>query len=68
MFTGSWKTKLFGIAGLLVSTWQLIGAPILDSDPLTNPQWPTFLATATTAIGVIFARDNNKTSEDIGIK
>lgn len=68
MFKGSWKTTAFGIGGLLASAWALIGSPLLDSDPLTLPNYTAFASTALTAVGVIFARDNNKTSEDVGAK
>lgn len=62
----SWKTTAAGIAALLA----LIGnaaAALLDDDPETNPDWNS-LGVAFVAVGSMFARDNNVSSEESGAK
>ena len=61
---GSWKTTLLGVLALLGALVQVTTA-LLDNDPETKPNFE-ILATAAAGIGLIFARDNNKTSEDVG--
>lgn len=63
----SWKTTLLGIGSLLGIAADVIRA-LIDGDPLTNPDWTLVFAGATAAIGLIFARDNDKSSEDVGAK
>lgn len=41
---------------------------VFDGDPLTNVNWETFFPELLALVGVIFARDNNKSSEDVGLK
>lgn len=36
---------------------------MLDSDPLTNPDYSTWIAAAIALVGMVFARDNDVTSE-----
>ena len=62
---GSWKTSGTGIAALLTIIGTVAKA-LLDNDPATNVDWATTMPGALAAIGLIFARDNNKSSEDVG--
>ena len=39
-----------------------------DGKPETNPDWTIVIAAVTTGLGLIFARDNNVTSEKAGAK
>jgi hypothetical protein len=64
----SWKTTLCGILGAVAAAITLVAQPLLDSDPNTVPQWGTFLAAAAAAMGLVLARDNDKSSEDVGAK
>jgi len=64
----SWKTKLCGVLGIVASAITMIAQPILDGIPSTEPQWTAFATAAATAIGLLFARDNDKTSEQVGAK
>jgi hypothetical protein len=41
---------------------------MLDSDPATNPDWSVVIATVTAGFGLLFARDNNVSSEEAGAK
>ena len=61
----SWKTTVMGICTVLGAIAAAAKA-ILDSDPATNPDWPLVIGAITTGLGLIFARDNNKTSADVG--
>ena len=64
----SWKTTLCGILGILAAAINLIAIPLLDADPVTTANFGGFLAIAVPAIGLLFARDNNVTSEQAGAK
>jgi hypothetical protein len=67
----SWKTTVFGLVAA-------IGAGILAAmetgtlDPATLPPWLKGMAALASVIGTaclgVFARDNNKSSEDVGAK
>lgn len=63
----SWKTTVTGIAALLTVIGGAATA-LLDGNPATNPDWTLLIAAVTTAFGLIFARDNKVTSEDVGAK
>jgi hypothetical protein len=64
----SWKTTLCGILGAIAAAITLVAQPMLDADPNTAPQWGAFAAAAAAALGLVFARDNDKSSEDVGAK
>ena len=63
----SWTTTLLGIAGaVLILATQAIA--LLDNDPATVFELEAVLAAlAIFGIGAA-ARDNNKSSEDVGVK
>lgn len=63
----SWKTTVSGVVAILMA---LCGAAqtLLDNDPATNPEWTAVVAAIMAGVGLIVARDNNKTSEDVGAK
>jgi hypothetical protein len=63
----SWKTTAVGIlTGVGIIVTQL--AAIIDSDPETVLSWEA-LAAGLAALGIgWFARDNDKSSEDVGTK
>jgi hypothetical protein len=60
----SWKTTATGIVTVLAA---IAGAAkfMLDNDPATNPDWTAVIAALTAGIGLIFARDNKVTSEQV---
>ena len=62
----SWKTTLCGILTIISSAITLIGMPLLDSDPLTVANYEAFIAAAVAGVGLILARDNDKTSLQVG--
>lgn len=59
------KTSIAGIGALLIAVGGALTA-LFDGDPITNPDWTAVVAAATVAVGLIFARDSNKTSEQVG--
>ena len=64
----SWKTTLCGVLGIVAAGITLIAQPILDGDPSTVPQWTVFGTSIAAAVGLLFARDNDRSSEDVGAR
>ncbi len=64
----SWKTSLAGVLSIVVAAITFVVQPMLDADPLTVPQWGPVLAAVSAAAGLLFARDNDVTSERAGAK
>lgn len=64
---GSWKTTAAGIGGIMAVLGSALSA-MFDADPTTIPDWTSVIAGVTMAIGLIFARDNDKSSEQVGAK
>lgn len=63
----SWKTTLSGIAGIVGMIGTALSAA-LDGNPATDPQWGIVVPAVITAAGLLFARDNNVSSESAGAK
>ena len=63
----SWKTTTVGILGVVIALCTALVA-LWDGDDATEANWGAVVAAATVAVGLIFARDNDKTSEDAGAK
>lgn len=57
-------------AGILAFLAILISGSmaLLDDDPATNPDYGALVAAGTAAAGLLFARDNDVTSEEAGAK
>lgn len=64
----SWKTTVSGIMGIIVAGWQLIGSPLLDSDPTTVANFSAFIPVLLVGLGLVAARDNGVSSEQAGAK
>ena len=64
----SWKTTTCGILGIVAAGITMIAQPILDGDPSTVPAWAAFGTLVATSVGLLFARDNDVSSENAGIK
>jgi hypothetical protein len=62
----NWKTTTTGIATILVAVGSTLKA-LTDNDPATVPDYTVLVAAITSGLGLIFARDYNKSSEDTGI-
>lgn len=63
----SWKTTTLGVLTILAAASNA-GIALLDADPATNPEWAVVIAAITAGIGLMTARDHDKSSEDAGIK
>lgn len=61
----SWKTTALGISTILAAVTAIVQA-LLDNDPTTNPDFTVAVAAIMSGAGLIFARDNNVTSEKAG--
>lgn len=63
----SWKTTGAGISAIVAA---LAGAAtlMLDGNALTNPDWSAVIAACVAGFGLIAARDNDKSSEDVQAK
>jgi anti-sigma-K factor RskA len=63
----SWKTSATGITAIIAAVAGALNL-IFDNKPETNPDWTAVISAVTAGVGLIFARDNNKTSEDVNVK
>ena len=63
----SWKTTLAGVAAILTAVGAALTAAF-DSDPATNIDIAVLLASVLAGVGLIMARDNDKSSEAVGTK
>lgn len=60
----SWKTTIAGVIAFAIIALQAAQL-LLDGDPNTNPDWNLVVAEAMIMIGLLTARDNDKTSEEV---
>lgn len=65
MKNSSWKTTVAGVATALGVVATAVGQ-YFDADPLTNPDWKVVGLALVAAWGLISARDNDKSSEQVG--
>lgn len=66
MPTGSWKVKVGAVGAILAAIGGAAKAQF-DGDPLTVPDWNT-VVTLFLGLGMLFARDNDVSSEAAGAK
>lgn len=63
----SWKTTtvavLLAVNGILTAVMAM-----LDADPATNPDWNLVVSLIVAAVGMLLARDADKSSQDAGIR
>jgi hypothetical protein len=60
----SWKTMFSGLAAVGVGFFEVANG-FMNGKPI---DWALAGTSISTGIGLIFARDNNKTSEEVGAK
>ena len=63
----SWQTSASAIIAAVIIVLTA-GQALLDGNPETSPNWNLVVTEIVLAIGLLRARDNNKTSEDVGVK
>ena len=63
----NWKTTGAGVAAILVAVSAALRA-FTDNDPATAVDFASLLAACIAGIGLICARDGDKTSEQVGAK
>jgi hypothetical protein len=63
----SWKTTVTGVAAILTAVGAALTA-LFDNDPNTTLDVTVTASAIMAGIGLIFARDNNVSSEDAGVK
>lgn len=63
----SWKTTASGIA-VIVAALANAAVSMLDNNPSTNPDWNALFVAVAAGVGLVIARDNKVTSEDVGAK
>jgi hypothetical protein len=67
MPSGSWKTTAAGVAGIVGLLMMAFQAQF-DEDPKTVAEWWMIVPVVISQIGLLFARDNDKSSEQVGVK
>ena len=60
----SWKTTVGGVVSVLLAVLNIADG-LINGTPIN---WTVSIAAITTGLGLIFARDNNKTSEQVKAK
>lgn len=63
----SWKTTAAGIAAIVAAVALAISRQF-DTDPATVADWSAVITALTAGIGLVLARDNDKTSERAGAR
>ena len=61
----SWKTTAAGVLAIIAAGATALAA-LFDADPSTVPNWDAVVVATLAGVGLIFARDNNVTSEAAG--
>lgn len=62
---GSWRTSVLGIIAVVTALTNAASA-LFDNDPATLVDLDTTITAVTAGLGLIFARDNKVSSEDVG--
>lgn len=62
----SWKTSTSSILGILVTWLTLVFIPILDGKEETKPRFDEAISITVAASPGLFARDDDKSSEQVG--
>lgn len=65
--TASWKTTGAGLSAILIAVGSAINA-VTDNDPATTIDIGALSAAMLAGIGLIFARDNDKSSKSLKVK
>lgn len=63
----SWKTTTAGVAAIVIAILSVVQAQF-DGDPATVPNYEAALAAVMAGLVGLFARDNDVSSEQAGVK
>ena len=63
----STNTTMAGILAALAALATAVNY-FIDGDPSTQPDWGATISLILVAVGLVKARDNDKSSEDVGAK
>lgn len=63
----SWKTTAAGIGAIFTALGSALTA-YFDGNPMTQPDYAALVAAVIAGVGLIAARDNDVSSEDVGAK
>ncbi len=63
----SWKTTAAGIAAIIAAV-ALALSHQFDTDPTTVADWSAVITALTAGVGLVLARDNDRTSEQAGAR
>lgn len=63
----SWKTTTCGVLAIVIAVASALKA-MWDGDPATVADWGVVGASVLAGIGLFASRDNDKSSEDVGVK
>ena len=58
---------MFGAGGIVAVVIAAVNA-MADGNPATNPDWTSVIASISACVGLLFARDNKVTSEQVAAK
>ena len=64
---GSWKTTGAGVGAILIALGSALTA-LTDNDPATVVDWGSLSAALVAGLGLLCARDNDKSSKSVGVK
>jgi len=58
------------VASILAAVTVIFGAvrEVIDGDPMTNPDWNVVVPVVIAALGLLFSRDADKSSQDSGVR
>ena len=60
----SWKTTVAGVLAILISVLGVVSTIVTDG--VNAVEWGVVVPAILAGVGALFARDNDKTSEDVG--
>ncbi len=63
----SWKTTVAGVASIVAAVAFAI-ANQFDANPATVADWGAVIAALSAGVGLVLARDNDRTSEQVGAR
>jgi len=65
---GSWKTGVAGIVAGVAVVLTMVVVPLTDGNAETGVKWAEAITGVAIALGVYSARDDDKSSEEVGTK